>query len=163
MHHTHHTPQQQLPLSCLSSSSSRCLRCNAHFSTSDDPNSRPLPCLACNRPLERDTKYFRLKDPAGGNTKRGTDVVRCLHRDGSSCRPVSAHTASVHPCCNCKKTSDEVGLVDSSGDDSPAFITCVSCFYKDRAALIVDVRALLVTGKAKSQAEDVTSPKKPNT
>lgn len=60
-------------------------------------------------------------------------------------------------------TSNEGELADSSGDDTAAFITCVACFYKDRAALIVDVRAHLVSGKAKPQAGDVVSPKNPNT
>eukprot|EP00904_Undaria_pinnatifida_P004290 jgi/Undpi1/13862/HiC_scaffold_9.g03513.m1 len=141
-----------------------CLRRSTNFSTtSDDTNSRPLPWFACNRLLEKGTLSFRLKDPAGGKTKCGTDVVRYVNGDGSSCRPVSALTASEHPCFGCNRTPDEVSLADSMGDDTPSFIFGENGFFKDRAERVGDVRDLLVANRAKARSQDVTSPKKPNT
>ena len=152
------------PLFFLSPTSTRCLRRSTNFSTtSDDTNSRPLPWFACNRLLEKGTLSFRLKDPAGGKTKCGTDVVRYVNGDGSSCRPVSALTASEHPCFGCNRTPDEVSLADSMGDDIPSFIFGENGFFKDRAERVGDVRDLLVANRAKARSQDVTSPKKPNT
>ena len=72
---------------------------------------------------------------------------------------VLAHTASEHPCNGCKNTSVEVSLVDSSGDDTAAFVSCHDCFV-ERAALIGDVRARMVSNKEKAVAENAVSPRK---
>ena len=75
------------------------------------------------------TKCLSARDAAGGKAKRGTDVVRYVHGDGSSCCPVSALTASEHPCFRCDRTSDEVSLVESMGDKTPLFISGESVVF----------------------------------
>ena len=73
---------------------------------------------------------------------------------------VLAHTASEHPCNGCKNTSVEVSLVDSSGDDTAAFVSCQDCFFVERADLIVDIPAGMVSKKEKAAAENTVSSRK---
>ena len=85
---------------------------------------RSLPCFPCNTRLTKGAKCVRMDDLAGGVTRKETPPVRYwyLHEDESSCLPFSAHTASEHP-CNIWKISEEVSLVDSSGDDTAVFVS----------------------------------------
>ena len=101
-----------------------------------------------------------MEDPAGGLTMKGTPQVRHLHGDGFTCLSLPAHTASENSCHGRSKTSEEVALADASGEDTPAFVSCQDCFFKDRAALVEDVRALMLSQKKKSPDDKL--PKKPN-
>lgn len=125
---------------------------------------RPLSCLACNRDPTRDTRYLRQPGPESGKIKKGSPVARYLHGDGLARPPAREHTTfSTLPCRRRKKTSDDMELVDSSGDDTPILITCHECCFHERAELIVDVRALKVTRKIKGSPEHAVFPKKPVT
>lgn len=87
--------------------------------------------------------------------------LRYLHCDGTTCTPKRAHSTSTHPCNGCKKTSDDAELFDASSDDSALFIYCRECFYKERAALIGDVRVpFSMRRRPRSKAETVNSPPK---
>ena len=70
------------------------------------------------------------------------------------------HCVRAHPCNGCNNTSEEVSLVDSSGEDTAAFVSCQDCFFVERADLIVDIPAGMVSKKEKAAAENTVSSRK---
>ena len=48
----------------------------------------------------------------------------------------------------------KVSLANSTGDDPAAFVSCYGCLFVERAALIVDISARMVSNKKKAVAEN---------